>query len=57
MFCFFPQHGVSSLLEYPRVLVLENGHLVEDGDPKELAKKENGAFAKLLTATSESLKS
>ncbi|XP_063611389.1 ATP-binding cassette sub-family C member 9-like [Penaeus indicus] len=50
-------HGVSSLLEYPRVLVLENGHLVEDGDPKELAKKENGAFAKLLTATSDSLKS
>ncbi|XP_042877609.1 ATP-binding cassette sub-family C member 9-like isoform X1 [Penaeus japonicus] len=50
-------HGVSSLLEYPRVLVLENGHLVEDGDPKELARKENGAFAKLLTATSETPKS
>ncbi|XP_066953710.1 ATP-binding cassette sub-family C member 9-like [Macrobrachium rosenbergii] len=49
-------HGVNSLLEYPRVLVLENGKLVEDGDPKELSKKENGAFAKLLKAANEPTK-
>ncbi|XP_042213487.1 ATP-binding cassette sub-family C member 9-like isoform X2 [Homarus americanus] len=41
-------HGISSLLEYPRVLVLENGKLVEDGNPRELAKNVGGAFAKLL---------
>ncbi|XP_071518290.1 LOW QUALITY PROTEIN: ATP-binding cassette sub-family C member 9 [Panulirus ornatus] len=49
-------HGISSLMEYPRVLVLENGKLVEDGDPKELAKRPNGAFANLLANSSEPMK-
>lgn len=53
LFAFIFQHGISSLLEYPRVLVLENGKLVEDGDPRELAKNEHGAFAKLLNNTSD----
>ncbi|KAK4297667.1 hypothetical protein Pmani_029930 [Petrolisthes manimaculis] len=41
-------HSISNLLEYPRVLVLENGKLVEDGPPRELARRENGVFAKML---------
>nr|XP_053630896.1 ATP-binding cassette sub-family C member Sur-like [Cherax quadricarinatus] len=47
-------HGISSLMEYSRVLVLENGKLVEDGNPAELAKKENGAFARLLANSNDS---
>ncbi|CAL4064790.1 unnamed protein product, partial [Meganyctiphanes norvegica] len=47
-------HGVSNLLQYPRVLVLDEGKLVEDGNPKELARKENGVFSKLLNAARES---
>nr|XP_045592637.1 ATP-binding cassette sub-family C member Sur-like [Procambarus clarkii] len=46
-------HGISSLLEYNRVLVLENGKIVEDGNPMELAKIENGAFAKLLANSND----
>lgn len=37
----------------PRVLVLENGRLAEDGDPKVLARKPDGAFARLLSSTND----
>ncbi|KAK7077013.1 hypothetical protein SK128_015541 [Halocaridina rubra] len=47
-------HGVHNLLEFPRVLVLENGKLIEDGNPRDLAKRENGSFAKLLEAAKKS---
>ena len=37
----------------PRVLVLENGRLAEDGDPKVLAQKADGAFVRLLSSTTD----
>lgn len=37
----------------PRVLVLENGRLAEDGDPQVLALKPDGAFARLLSSTND----
>ena len=35
----------------PRVLVLEDGQLAEDGDPQVLARKADGAFVRLLSST------
>ncbi|XP_050714538.1 ATP-binding cassette sub-family C member 8-like isoform X2 [Eriocheir sinensis] len=46
-------HGRRSLMTLPRVLVLENGRLAEDGDPKVLARKPDGAFARLLSSTND----
>lgn len=38
-------HRLSTLKNMDRIIVLENGKIIEDGTPKELLKK-NGAFAK-----------
>lgn len=37
----------------PRILVLENGRLAEDGDPQVLAQKTDGAFVRLLSSTND----
>lgn len=37
----------------PRVLVLENGRLAEDGNPHVLAQKPDGAFIRLLSSTND----
>ena len=37
-------HRISNVMEADRVLVFDEGRIVEDGNPKELIKNENGAF-------------
>ncbi|KAG0730311.1 ATP-binding cassette sub-family C member 9 [Chionoecetes opilio] len=44
-------HGRKNLMALPRVLVLENGRLTEDGDPQVLSQKPDGAFVRLLSTT------
>lgn len=39
------------LKDFDRVIVLENGKIVEDGDPRELAKDAESKFYTLLTAS------
>jgi ABC-type bacteriocin/lantibiotic exporter with double-glycine peptidase domain len=43
-------HDVSDTLELPRVLVMENGGIVEDGDPRELAADPHSRYRALLDA-------
>ncbi|GKZ18500.1 hypothetical protein AbraIFM66951_003380 [Aspergillus brasiliensis] len=46
-------HRLEVVLDFDRVLVLDSGHLVEDGKPKELAQMENSRFRELLVAASQ----
>ena len=37
-------HRIKTILEYDKILVFDQGHLIEQGSPKELIEKKNGAF-------------
>ena len=43
-------HDVSDTLDLPRVLVIEQGRIVEDGDPRELAANQQSRYRALLDA-------
>ncbi len=43
-------HDVAETKGFPRVLVIENGHLIEDGVPEQLAGQSNSRYRDLLTA-------
>ena len=40
-------HRLSTLAEMDRVLVFDNGHVIESGSHDELLKKKNGHYAKM----------
>ncbi|HEX3862801.1 MAG TPA: ABC transporter ATP-binding protein [Stellaceae bacterium] len=40
-------HRLSSLSNYDRIVVLERGRIVEDGAPRDLLRRPNGAFSQL----------
>ena len=42
-------HRIKTILEYDKILVFDQGHLVEQGSPKELIDKKNGHFYQLYT--------
>jgi ATP-binding cassette subfamily B protein len=48
LFCV--THDISETQAFDRVLVLEAGRIVEDGDPSDLAARSGSAYAKLLEA-------
>jgi ATP-binding cassette subfamily B protein len=43
-------HDVGQALEFPRVLVVDGGRVVEDGDPRQLAETPRSRFGALLAA-------
>jgi ATP-binding cassette subfamily B protein len=43
-------HDVGETLQFPRVVVIANGRLIEDGDPRKLAQVETSRYAALLAA-------
>jgi ATP-binding cassette subfamily B protein len=43
-------HDVGETMGFPRALVIENGRIVEDGNPEELARQENSRYRALLEA-------
>jgi len=43
-------HDVGETMGFPRVLVVENGRIVEDGNPAELARQTNSRYRALLEA-------
>jgi ATP-binding cassette subfamily B protein len=43
-------HDIAEALTFPRVLVLEEGRIVEDGDPQQLASNPQSRFHALLAA-------
>ncbi|HLG97021.1 MAG TPA: ATP-binding cassette domain-containing protein [Bryobacteraceae bacterium] len=43
-------HDISETLAFERVLVIEEGHIAEDGDPRELATNDESHFARLMAA-------
>ena len=43
-------HDVGETLTFPRVLVVENGHIVEEGNPGELVRQPNSRYRALLDA-------
>lgn len=42
------QHRLTTLLNYDRIIVMENGAIVEDGTPQELRMKSGGKFSTML---------
>ena len=40
-------HRLSSLRDYDRIIVMDRGQIVEDGAPRELLSKPDGAFSRL----------
>ncbi|KAJ5591589.1 multidrug resistance-associated protein [Penicillium hispanicum] len=45
-------HRIRSLLDFDRIAVLDGGRVVETGNPRELLKRPNGQFSKLLNLES-----
>lgn len=45
------QHRLHSLLDYDRVIVLENGRIIEDGNPNELKNNVSSKFATMIKAS------
>jgi len=43
-------HDVGETLAFPRVLVIEDGHVIEDGDPSTLAGQPDSRYRQLLDA-------
>jgi ABC-type bacteriocin/lantibiotic exporter with double-glycine peptidase domain len=43
-------HDVGETLQFPRVLVIEEGHIIEDGNPAELAAQPESRYRQLLDA-------
>jgi ATP-binding cassette subfamily B protein len=43
-------HDVGETLTFPRTLVIENGRIVEDGNPADLARRVNSRYRALLEA-------
>ena len=43
-------HDVGETLAFPRVLVIEDGHVIEDGDPSALAEQPDSRYRQLLDA-------
>jgi ABC-type bacteriocin/lantibiotic exporter with double-glycine peptidase domain len=43
-------HDVGETLAFPRALVIENGRIIEDGNPAELARQANSRYRALLEA-------
>jgi ATP-binding cassette subfamily B protein len=43
-------HDVGETMAFPRVLVIENGRIVEDGNPEELARQANSRYRALVEA-------
>ena len=43
-------HDVGETLNFPRVLVIEEGHIIEDGNPAELAAQPESRYRQLLDA-------
>ena len=43
-------HDISQTLDFPRVLVVDKGRVVEDGAPKQLASQADTRYARLLAA-------
>ena len=43
-------HDISQTLGFPRVLVVDNGRVIEDGAPKQLASQAGTRYARLLLA-------
>ena len=43
-------HDVGETLNFPRVLVIEDGHIIEDGEPAVLAKQPDSRYRQMLDA-------
>ena len=43
-------HDVGETLGFPRVLVIEDGRIIEDGEPDALAKDATSRYSQLLQA-------
>ena len=41
-------HRLDTIIDYDRIIVMDNGHLVEDGSPAKLAMDPKSAFAKMI---------
>lgn len=46
-----PQHRLYSLLDYDRVIIMENGKIIEDGNPQELKSNPKSLFTSMLNAS------
>ena len=45
-------HRLSTIAKLDRIIVLENGHIIEDGSHDQLLAKKRGVYAKLWTRQS-----
>ena len=44
-------HRIDTIIDMDRVLVLGQGRLMEEGDPRELARRQGGVFAGMVAAS------
>lgn len=50
-------HRLDTIIESDLILVLGHGEVLEFGSPAELLRKENGAFASMVSDTGETMSS
>ena len=48
-------HRLDTLIDYDKIVVLDNGSLVEYDSPKVLLEREGGAFASMVDETGEEM--
>lgn len=44
-------HQVATIIEFDKVVVLDDGRIVEQGDPRELLRHTNSRFAQLYSSS------
>ena len=46
-------HRLKTVVDYDRILVLEDGEIVEIGEPRELLAKNDGAFRRMCQKSAD----
>lgn len=49
------KHRLTTIMDYDRIIVLENGKIVEDGHPNQLKLIVGGKFVSMLNANNQQI--
>lgn len=50
----FVQHRVAALLDCDRIIVFDEGKIIEEGSPADLMQRPNGVFSAMIKAIEQS---
>lgn len=53
MTVIFAQHRAAALLDCDRIVIFDEGKIIEDGSPGDLMQRHNGAFSAMVKAVEQ----